>query len=483
MADIISTQAIVWTVVAVFTIVGILAAIHAVMNGRTAQGTIAWLLSLAFLPYISVPLYLIFGNHRFTGFVARRRLREAQALSIIGPLRSELPAIRASLPEQGAEDLRAMERLADLPFTRHNGARLLIDGQATYEAIFAGIEAAEHYVLVQFYIICDDGAGRALKDRLIARLRAGVRVYLLYDEIGCMQLPSAYLDELRAAGAEVSGFPGRRMRGRLFERFRLNFRNHRKIVVADGRVAWVGGHNIGDDYLGKNPALSPWRDTHVEIRGPAAIGCQIAFMEDWYWAKGETLQLNWQSTRAAVGDLAILAVPSGPADELETCALMFTQAIARARKRFWLVSPYFVPDTQVVSALQLAALRGVDVRILIPARADHLAVWLAGFAYLEPTKRAGVKIYRFEDGFLHQKVMLVDDELCAIGTANFDNRSFRINFEITMLFADRDFAAQVGRMLESDFERSSRFTQDQLLAKPFYFRIACRAARLLSPIL
>ena len=213
------------------------------------------------------------------------------------------------------------------------------------------------------------------------------------------------------------------------------------------------------------------------------MACQLSFAEDWYWATRELPELDWRLQSSVTGDKTVLVLPSGPADRLDTCALAFCQAIERAHRRIWIVSPYFVPDDAVVAALQLAALRGVDVRVLLPARADHLLVWLAGFSFLEETDGVGVKIHHYQRGFLHQKVVLVDDDLAAVGTANFDNRSFVINFEMTLFFADVPFAAEVERMLDADFALSRRVTVADLQRRPLYFRVASRVSRLLAPLL
>lgn len=468
-----------------FHLVGVMAGFHVLMYGRTSQGTIAWLLSLVFLPYITIPLFLIFGSPKFTGYIAARRAGGLKLHRISTPLAEPDKLLTRALdPRRGSTELLAMEHLAAMPFSAGNDCRLLINGQATFAAIFAGIEQARDYLLVQFFIIHDDALGRELSRRLIERARAGIRVTLLYDNVGCKDLPQSYVDTLEAGGVRVSGFSRRGARpGGLFERFRLNFRNHRKIVIVDGERAWVGGHNVGVEYLGQHPRLSPWRDTHIELTGPAVLACQIAFVEDWHWATEEVLSLHWQPQPAPASDRKVLVVPSGPADELETCALLFIQAINRAQRRLWIVSPYFVPEDSVIAALQLAVLRGVDVRVLLPSRPDHLLVWLAGYAYLSETDPLGVKLYRYQQGFLHQKVVLVDDDLSMVGTANFDNRSFRINFEITVVVADTAFAGEVATMLEADFAASERSTLQDYLNKPLPFRLACRAARLLSPIL
>src|SRR5207244_2541871 len=205
-----------------------------------------------------------------------------------------------------------------------------------------------------------------------------------------------------------------------------NFRNHRKIVVVDGRDAYVGGLNVGDEYLGRSARFGAWRDTHVAISGPAVKAVQISFVDAWHWSTGEVPQLDWSVEPKKCGGKAVLVMPSGPVDRLDTCTLFFVHAIQSARRRLWIASPYFVPDAAILVALQLAVLRGVDVRIMLPSKPDHRLPWLASFSYLKDTLPWGVKMYRYQDGFLHQKVLLIDDDLASVGTANLDMRSLRL---------------------------------------------------------
>jgi cardiolipin synthase len=367
-----------------------------------------------------------------------------------------------------------------MPFTTPNEVQLLVDGEATFSAIFEAIDEARDYLLVQFFIIRDDGLGRELKDRLCRKAREGIRVYLLYDEIGSHSLSKAYVRELREAGVDVRPFwTTKGWRNRL----QVNFRNHRKIVVADGRVAFVGGLNVGDEYLGRNPRVGPWRDTHARFEGPSVTCVQLAFLEDWYWASHEVPQLEWRPAPAREGRKRVLVLPTGPADALETCNLFFLHAIHSARERIWIVSPYFVPDHDILAALQLAALRGVDVRIMLPLKPDHKIVYLASFSYLSHLAMEGVGVFRYEPGFLHQKVLLVDDDLASVGTANADNRSFRLNFEISMVVADREFAGEVETMLERDFARCRRVTEEDYERRGLLFKLGVKIARLFSPLL
>ena len=464
--------------VILFHIAGLVSSIHAIMSTRTDQGAVAWAISLNTLPYVAVPAYWVLGRSHFEGYVTARQ-GEMDEIAGIGDAAQAAVREFELPPDRVTPAALAAQRLAGMPFLYGNSVQLLVDGDNTFGSILRGIDVAEDYSLFQFYIVHDDEIGRRIKQHLIARAEAGVRVYFLYDEMGSHELPASYKRDLQAAGIEVSPFNTRKGHG---NRFQINFRNHRKVVVVDGRTAWVGGHNVGDEYLGRDPKFGHWRDTHVRIIGPAALGAQLSFAEDWYWATDQRLALTWQPEAAAEADLPVLILPSGPADEYETANLMFVQAINVAKERIWIASPYYIPDRSVITALQLAALRGVDVRILIPDQPDHLGVYLAAFTYLDEAGQSGVKFYRYQDGFLHQKVVLVDNAYATIGTANFDNRSFRLNFEITAAVADRDFAAEVQSMLENDFARARLMAPGEYDAKPWWFRFAAKLARLTAPV-
>ena len=470
----------VWgAIVVAVELLGVLMAVDAIMRGRSAQGAVAWGLSLVIFPWLALPLYIVFGQRKFYGYVDARRSGDLEINDIAVRLQEHAPAFEAALDDERPA-LRVMAHMAKMPFTNQNDATLLVDGGATFDAIFDQIARANDYVLVQKYILRDDGLGRRFKAALIDRARAGIRVYLLFDEIGCSELPNTYLSDLREGGVDAQPF--KTARG-LRNRFRLNFRNHRKIVIVDGTVAIVGGLNVGDEYAGEDDKLGAWRDTSVMLQGPAVQCVQLSFLEDWYWAMRQVPELNWLPRPVEQVDRRALVLPTGPADDIESCGLFFVQAIESARERLWIGTPYFVPDASVVSALQLAAMRGVDVRIMLPHKADHPIVQLAAYSFLEETVPAGVKLYRYQPGFMHQKVMLIDDDVATVGTANMDNRSFRLNFELTIVIADADFSGQVQRMLEHDLSQSRLFKVEHLAHRSIFFKFAVRFARLLAPVL
>ena len=466
-----------WLTVGAFYVVGLLHVLHALMHVRTSQGTIAWVISLVTVPFLAIPLYWLLGRTRFTRTVGGRRIMDERLRQLAEQMHESLRQLEVEIPEDDAFE-RAARVLGGLPFTRGNRLQLLIDGDETFERIFRAIGEAESYLCVNFFIVKNDQLGSRFQQALIERARAGVKVYFLFDEIGSHKLPRHYLKELRAAGIECHSFGINRY---WWSRLQLNFRNHRKLVVSDGKVALLGGLNVGDEYLGRNQRFGEWRDTHLEMRGPVVQAAQLVFLEDWFWASNRVPQLHWDTAPEAADQVAAV-IPTGPADPADSWQLVVAEAANSSRRRLWITSPYFVPDEGVLTALQTAALRGVDVRILLPERSDHWLVWLSAFSYYEQSIPYGVKLFRYHRGFLHQKVLLIDERLAAVGTANLDNRSFRLNFEITAFSTDRVFVDSVSRMLTRDFQQASEARLEDFTGKPFLFRAACRAARLLAPI-
>ncbi|MBE03200.1 cardiolipin synthase [Marinobacter lutaoensis] len=447
---------------------------------RTSQGALAWIIGLLGLPYLAVPLFVLIGRYRFGGYIKARRGLDQALTDLLDRFERQATSIPAPGSDRFRDELQVLCKLSRLPFTDGNRCTLLRDGEATFEALFEAMENARHYILLEFYIVRSDRVGQRIKAILERKLAQGVDVWFLYDNIGSVWLPRRYLRELARAGARVAAFDNGNIRRR---RLQINFRNHRKLLVCDGQVGFVGGINLGDEYLGTAMDQEPLRDTHCRIEGPAVAGLQLAWLEDWNWASDTLPTLDWSASRHTPGDQEVLILPTGPADPWETCTLFFLNCINNARHRVWIASPYFVPDFQVMNALQLAALRGVDVRILIPETSDNALVKLAAYSHLVQACQAGIGIYRYQRGFMHQKVVLVDDRYAAVGTANLDNRSMRLNFEIMAVNTDPDFVRDVHRMLEGDLAHCQLMTERDYQDRSILFRLACRAARLAAPLL
>ena len=473
--NVVESIPIIAMVLAGFYAVALICAVREISVSRTSQGSIAWLVSLAFLPFPTTIIYLLFGWKHFDGY-AQTRMQVRQSRLI----RSEDLAV---IDREAGAEWPVQRRAAGMPFLAGNKAELLVDGEATFESIFEGIAAAETYIFVQFYILRADALGQRLAAALMERARAGVAVYMLYDDVGSGGLSKEYKDRLWAEGIKIYGFNHRHKFLRLFGPMRINYRNHRKSVVVDGKVAWTGGANIGVEYLGESKRFGPWRDTQLKLEGPAASSVALIFQEDWLWATGNELQVPLPNPVEEPGDVSALVMATGPADKLEACAIAFTDIIGQAQQRLWVVSPYFVPDTDMRTALYAAILRGVDVRIMLPAKPDHMLVWLASNAHADAMVEHDIAIYRYQKGFLHQKVLLMDDKIASVGTVNFDNRSFAINFEMTVWMPDKQVIDAVEKMLKADFANCRQVTKEEVLKRHPIPRFISQAARLFSPIL
>lgn len=450
---------------------GLLAAIDAIWNSRTSQGTLAWVTALTFIPFIALPLYLFFGSRKFHGYKKARKASK----QVLQQLKLEKDHYQREYTSSSKSSLiKPFEALSRLSQSDKNQVQLLVNGEQTFAHIFQAIEHAKSSILIQFYIINDDQLGRRLQKKLIQKAQQGIEIFLLYDEIGSSQLKAKFINTLTQAGVHCSRFNPLQLKRRL----QLNFRNHRKLIIIDGETSFIGGHNIGDEYLIRDQAIGIWRDTHLQIDGPATLAAQLSFIEDWYWAQEKILELNWRPYLSEENK-KVLIVPGGPADEIETMSLSFVHLIQQAQQRIWLATPYFVPDLKVVGALQLAALKGLDIRILLPKRTDNPIIALAMQSYVTELQQLGIQFFQYEKGFMHQKVMLIDQKISYIGSANLDNRSLRINFELNALIEDTQFAQQVESMLIDDFSSSRRYQ----LNHHFLLRLSSKAARLLSPIL
>lgn len=455
---------------------GIFLALRAVLMARTPQSAIGWALALVIVPVIAIPLFLFFGESRFSGYTRAGTGGSGPLDDALQATGRHLDGYRAGVSELCIDGARVAENLSKLPATGGNAVRLLVDGEATFDAIFRELDAARESVWLQFFIIRDDQLGRALSARLLAAAARGVECLVMYDQVGSKALPESWREKLTQGGVQVQPFITNRQYGRHFQ---INFRNHRKLFIADGRVAFVGGLNAADEYMGRSKHFGPWRDTHLRIEGPSVAGFQISFLEDWNYATKSLPPYRLRS--APAGNATVFPVSSGPAEEWGVCAAVYLSVIQDAKKRLWLASPYFVPSSPLLYDICHAALRGVDVRIILPQMADHLMPWLSSFTYYPKLRAAGVKVWRYQPGFMHQKVLLADDDFAIVGSINLDYRSFMLNFELSAAVHDRAFASDVETMFLADFDRSRPEDLRAFEAGSLAFRLKCRAAALMSP--
>jgi cardiolipin synthase len=441
---------------------------------RESAATLAWVLTIVFVPFVGILCYGLFGARRLHRTRLQRR-RRRKALPIGGNLRKA---------EAVAEDLRAMGLHAlpgTSPICGGNRVALLDEAQPAYDRMLQAIAAARAHVHVEFYIFQPDRIGRRFLGQLAERAKAGVEVRLLVDDVGSFSLRRRHVRPLLDAGGRYAVFnPVNPFRG-----FGFHLRNHRKIVVVDGQTAFTGGLNVGDTFRarrGRKSRLGPWRDTHLELVGPIATHLQEVFAEDWHFAAGEALLAgHYYPVVPPHGEVSAQIVASGPDAGREAIHLAIIACIHAARERVWLTTPYFIPGQALLVALELAARRGVDVRILLPGRSDARLVLWAGRSYYEELMAAGVRIHEYQAGMLHAKIVTVDRRWAIVGSANLDRRSFSLNFEAGAILYDRGLAEQLDR----------RFVADLAAAKPAtvagpkdrFRRLAEAASSMMAPLL
>lgn len=467
------------TLTVLLEVVGIALAMRAILIARTPQSAIAWAGVLVVLPIIGIPLFLVFGESQFAGYTLASASTSGQLHDAMQSIIRHLDGYRTTFRGIFNEPGRMAENLARLPATGSNHVQLLIDGAATFDSVFQSIDEATESIWLQFFIIRDDRLGRTLSDKLISAARRGVQCRVLYDQVGSKGLASSWAENLRREGIAVEPFVTNRQFGRNFQ---INFRNHRKLVIIDSRVAFLGGLNVGDEYMGWSRRFGPWRDTHLRIEGPAVAGFQLSFLEDWNYTTDEIAPLRLPSPSLIHGgEATIFPIASGPAENWSICPAVYLSTIHCATRRLWIASPYFVPSSPLFYAICHAAIRGVDVRIILPRMADHILPWLSSFTYYPKLREAGVKVWRYEPGFMHQKVLLADDDMALVGSINFDYRSFMLNFELSAAVQDKKFAADVEAMFLEDFDRSRPENLRAFEDGSLLFRLKCRAAALMSP--
>lgn len=465
-----------------------LAVVVSVLRQRTEpMAMLAWILAAMALPFVGPLLYVAMGARRVSRRATRKRTRVSRKLRERGlevdpGVPSAQYAVAATLPDDLAQIEQLGERLSHMPAAAGNSIRIYHDSNETYAALAHAISGAQRHVHLEYYIWQSDETGRQFRDLLIERARAGVECRVLLDAVGCITLTRKFTGPMTDAGVKLAFFmplfPLRR------RRWSPHLRNHRKIAVIDGDVAFMGSQNIGDEYRGRLKRLSPWLDSHVRIHGPAALYLQQIFAEDWLFSFGESLRgESYFVTPTIAGESIVQVLPSGPDSDIASLSQLVFAAVAQARREVEIATPYFVPSESLRMALLHARFRGVRVRIVLPSRSDNSLVLFAGRTFYDELIEAGVEIYEFGDGMLHSKFMTIDDRWLLIGSANMDVRSFRLNFEITAVVYDERQARTLAGVIDGYCERSRRVTRRELWNRPLHRQVLEGAARLFSPLL
>ncbi|MGG1553565.1 cardiolipin synthase [Paenibacillus ferrarius] len=436
--------------------------------------SVAWLSILYIFPIIGFVVYYFMARE----YVRRKRVYRDHREERLPSVREEgAESWPASMDERLCEWLR---RIPGAPLTVRNRVTVLTNAATTYDALLEDLELAQRHIHFEFYTIRDDETGRRFQDVLIRKAREGVQVRVIYDGMGSYQLPKAYVDKLKAAGCEV--YPFLKPLIAFFEK-RLNYRNHRKIVVVDGKVGFVGGINIGDEYLGGDPKLGFWRDTHLKLEGEAVADLQRTFLTDWAFVSGRKLRDKDLFPKPDVEEEAhVQIISSGPDRYWDTIQEMFFSGMIAARRRIYVATPYFIPDPSITMALKTAASSGADVRVILPYKGDSRIVQYASQSYMQELLQAGVRFYLYRKGFIHAKVILFDDFMATAGTANMDMRSFFSNFELNAVL----FSESAIQRLEQDFNMDLQECEEVELAaflqRPKSVKCKEAIARLLSPL-
>ena len=448
----------------------------------------AWLLLLYFIPVLGFILYLILGQN----FRRERmfKMKEIEGVIKYAVRRQEESIYRKKLRLRDPE-LDRFKRLilynlneAEAVLTDNNDIRIFTDGREKFQALLSEMDRARNYIHVQYYIIKNDELWKEIEEVLVRKARQGVEIRVLFDSMGCRGMRHSDWARLEKAGIKVAEFfPA--LLGKL--QLRVNYRNHRKIVVIDGRIGFVGGFNVGREYIGKDRKFGYWRDTHVCIEGSAVTSLAVRFVLDWNYAARENLFLEDRlfeiPTYVRNGRDPVQIISSGPDSHSQEIRNNYLRLIHMARKNIYIQTPYFIPDDDIRDALEIAAKSGIDVRIMIPCKPDHPFVYWATYSYLGEMIEAGARCYTYDNGFLHAKCMCVDGLVTCMGTANMDIRSFSLNFEVNAVIYSARTTERLMEAFENDIAKSTLVTRKKYEQRDFVIRIKEQFCRLLSPVL
>lgn len=455
---------------------------------KTAGATWAWLLVLFFMPVVGFILYLVLGRSlRRDGFF---HWEDLDKVGIGETYNNQLAQIES---EQFPYRNEAERKHRDLIYmlmknnyavlTENNALQIITDGRDKFNQLFMDISRAKSYVHVQYYIIQNDTLGNQFIDLLTKKAKEGVTVRVLYDDLGSRRLTRSFFKKFREAGGQAEAFFPSKLR---FINLRMNYRNHRKFVIIDGEIGYIGGFNVGDEYVGRHKKFGYWRDTHLRIEGPAVYLMQTRFILDWNQAS-QVHKIAYDPdlfpAMQPKGEIGIQIATSGPVSKYEHIKLGFLKMIASAQKSIYIQTPYFIPDASLLDALRIALLSGVEVNIMIPDKSDHPFVRWASLSHIGELLESGANVYMYRKGFIHAKSIVIDEEIASVGTANMDVRSFKLNFEANAFLYDEQVAKQLNDTFREDIKVSTLLTYEMYLNRPIRVRVKESISRLLSPIL
>lgn len=481
---------ILWTLLAVILINEIAAIFTVFREKRDIAATWAWLLVLTLIPGLGFIIYALLGrklpHKQLERIKSQTQLKLRTALEAQKKQFLNMPKPKDQSVQTYRQTIMLFQSIDDSFLTRHNHVDVYTDGQQLFKKMFNDIAAAKRSIHVEFYTIYNDKIGNQLRTLLEQKAAEGVEVRVLYDSWGSMGVWPSFYDHLREAGGYAAPFL---MSHSNFFDFRINYRDHRKIVVIDGEIGYIGGFNVGDQYLGRVPKFGPWRDTHLRIIGGGVYGLQRRFISDWNASmKKDKWQIRhfhpyFKPIKVIKGNVALQMVASGPEAPLEKIKMGYLRLINAAQDHIWIQTPYLIPDDSILDALRVAARSGIDVRIMIPSKPDHVFVYRATQYYARELANQGVTIYYYQKGFLHAKTMMVDGRMASVGSANLDFRSFKLNFEINAFIYSEDTVDDLEKIYINDIRNCRVITPEMFANQPRWLRFKQTFSRLLSPIL
>lgn len=457
------------------TIVSIIGIV--ISENRNPVKSLAWVTVLLLLPMLGIVLYLFFGrnirNQRKLSRRYRRRLKKRAP-------RSNIVFRELKLSPESLQQIRLAHALGGAQIYDASKIDVFTNGEDKFRRLKADLISAKNYINLQYYIFENDKIGTEISDILIERAKAGVKVRVIYDHVGSFTVKSRFFKRMREAGILI--YPFFKV---TFPQLgtRINWRNHRKLCVIDGKIGYLGGMNIADRYIDGGKKFASWRDTHVRVEGTVVSALQYAFAVDWHFMGQPLIEEDVVCDTASGGDVSVQMLTSGPTSQWSNISMMFHKAICNAKRRIYIQTPYFLPTDSLLKGLTTAALSGVDVRIIIPRRSDSHLLDNASASYISECLRAGIKIYFYEAGMLHSKLIIIDDDFVTVGSTNFDFRSFEHNFEGNLFFYSYDFNSKMREIFKADLANSSRVLPEQWRRRPLLRRALESIERLLSPIL
>lgn len=454
------------------------------LENKNPSRTVAWLLVLTLIPLLGFLCYILFGrSYRKKSLSKSKHLSDSDRLLHAAKVQQGLIDYIDLPNSTNAHNKRLMQLIlnnAKAPFSLKNEINVLTNGMSKFNRLIGCIERAKEHIHIEYFIIKDDQIGNEIRRLLIEKAKKGVKVRIIYDAVGSFRLSKYYIESLKKAGVEV--YPFFPVAFPLFSRD-LNYRNHRKIVVVDGTVGFVGGLNIGDEYLGKSDRFNFWRDTHLEIKGEAVYALQTIFLNDWNYVSKQTVDGADYFPEHSIEKQALMqVVASGPDSEWQAILQAFYKMMASATDKIWITTPYLVPEDSLMMGLKTAALSGVDVRIIIPSQPDHFFVYWASQSNIEALLEAGVKIYQYRNGFIHSKIMIVDRLSATVGTTNLDIRSLEINFEVNAFIYDVPTIIRLEEDFVKDLSDCNEFILEHFKKRKFGNKVLEALGRLVSPL-